>query len=197
MAVNEIGGDVAASASSRERWIAVYIGILAVILAVCSLGGGNATKEAMGKNIETTNTWAFFQAKNLRRHTLRLQIDELEFVLSTRTDLDESVKATIREKVAQYRQQDVKLTSDQTSGEGLDQLFARGKALEILRDQALERDPYFDYGQAFVQIAIVLASVAIISGANALLVASGLMGAVGSLLTLNGFTMLWKLPFVG
>lgn len=197
MAVNELGGEVAASTSSRERVIAVYIGVLAVALAVCALGGGNAAKEAMGKNIETTNTWAFFQAKNLRRHTLRLQIDELEFVLATEPGLDETAKSAIRDRIAQYRNQDALLTSDPASGEGLEELFAKGKTLEAQRNQALERDPYFDYGQALLQIAIVLASIAIISAGNALLFASGLLGIIGSLLTLNGFTMMWKLPFVG
>lgn len=197
MAVNEIGGEVAASSSSRERLIAVYIGVLAVVLAICALGGGNAAKDATAKNIEATNNWAFFQAKNLRRHTLRLQIDELEFMLATQPSLDEATKSSIREKIAQYRKQDAQLTSDPAAGEGLDELYVKGKALEELRNQALERDPYFDYGQALLQIAIVLASIAIISGGNALLFASGFLAIVGSLLTINGFTLLWKLPLIG
>jgi len=52
----------------RDRLIAVYIGILAVALAICSMGAGNATKDMMTSNIESANTWAFFQAKNIRRH---------------------------------------------------------------------------------------------------------------------------------
>ena len=62
----------------RDRLIAVYIGMLAVVLAICSVGGGNATKEATARNIEASNAWAFFQAKNIRRHDLRLQIGQLE-----------------------------------------------------------------------------------------------------------------------
>ncbi len=40
----------------HDRLIAVYIGVLAVILAICSMGGGNAAKDATLKNIEVTNT---------------------------------------------------------------------------------------------------------------------------------------------
>jgi len=58
------------------------------------------------------------------------------------------------------------------------------------------RDPYFDYGQALLQIAIVLASVAIIAGGNFLLVLSGLLGVLGTASTLNGFFLFW-LPFAG
>ncbi len=67
----------------RDRLIAVYIGILAVALAICSVGGGNATKDATARNIEAANAWAFFQAKNIRRNDVRLQIDTLELRLAT------------------------------------------------------------------------------------------------------------------
>ena len=51
-----------------------------------------------------------------------------------------------------------------TRKEGLDELFVKGKALEAERDVALRKDPYFDWSQALLQIAIVLASVHLIIG---------------------------------
>jgi hypothetical protein len=185
------------NAHRRDKLVGVYIGILAVILAICSLGGSNAQQDAMQKNIEASNVWAFFQAKNARRQALRLHTDEFDAMLKSNPAMPEDARKLIETKVAEYRDQDQKLTSDTKSNEGLDQLFAKAKALEERRDLALERDPYFDYGQALLQIAIVIASVAIISGGNALLAVSGLLGLVGSLLTFNGFAMLWKLPFIG
>lgn len=181
----------------RDRWIAVYIGILAAVLAVCSMGGSNAGKEANLKTIEASNTWAFFQAKNIRRQMLRVQIDEYELLLASQPTLPEESKAVIQAKIAAYREQDAQFTSDQKSGEGLDELFQRGKALEAERDTALRRDPYFDYGQALLQIAIVLASVAIISGGNLVLAASFFLGALGSAATIGGFTLAFPLPFAG
>lgn len=198
MALDEIGGaGEAQSKSSRERWVAVYIGVLAVLLAICALGGGNAAKEATLKNIEASNTWAFFQAKNMRRHMLRLQLDELELMLASQAGMSPEGRSAIEAKLKLYRDQEKLLSSDPKAGEGLDELFAKGKSLEVERDLAIRRDPYFDYGQALLQIAIVLASVAIISGANLLLTISGLLALMGSLLTFNGFTLLWKLPFIG
>lgn len=198
MALDDIGSaGEAQSKSARDRWVAVYIGVLAVLLAICALGGGNAAKEATLKNIEATNTWAFFQAKNMRRHILRMQIDELELQFAIQPAMASDARSAIEAKIGQYREQVKLLTSDPKTGEGLDELFAKGKSLEVERDLALRRDPYFDYGQALLQIAIVLASVAIISGANFLLTASGLVGFLGILMTLNGFTLLWALPFIG
>ncbi|MCB1484376.1 MAG: DUF4337 domain-containing protein [Hyphomicrobiaceae bacterium] len=181
--------------SNREKYIGVYIGILAVMLAICSMGGDNAAKDATIKNIEAANTWAFFQAKNARRQALRLQVDDLELRLAMETSMGEELRKKVTERIADYKAQDAKLTSDKERMEGLDELWQKGKALEKERDDALKRDPYFDYGQAFLQIAIVLASVAIISGGNFLLIVSMTIGALGLLSTIGGFTLLFPMPF--
>jgi hypothetical protein len=181
----------------RDRWIGVHIGVLAVILAICAMGGGNAAKEATLKNIEATNTWAFFQAKNMRRHVLRLEVDELELTVLSNPALAPETRAAIEAKIADYKKLDAELTSNPKSNEGLDELFNRGKALEAERDTAMRRDPYFDYGEALLQIAIVLGGVAIISGGSMLLTTSAVMGVLGAFMTLNGFTLLFDIPYIG
>jgi hypothetical protein len=141
--------------------------------------------------------WAFFQAKNARRQALRLTADEFDIMLKSNPAMPDDVKKSIETKISDYRAQDKLLTTDPKSGEGLDELFNKGKALEALRDDALKRGPYFDYGQALLQIAIVLASVAIISGGNFLLFASFILGALGTAATVGGFTLAFPLPFAG
>ncbi len=193
MALDELGDSK--NLSSRDKYIGVYIGVLAVILAICSMGGGNAAKDATLKNIQASNTWAFFQAKNARRQALRLQSDDLEMRLAVEPDLSEDVRQKISARIADYKAQDAKLTSDKEHMEGLDELWEKGKSLEKDRDVALKRDPYFDYGQALLQIAIVLASVAIISGGNFLLVVSMGLGTLGLISTVGGFTLAFPTPF--
>ena len=178
----------------RDRLIGVYIGVLAVILAISAMGGDNAAKEATLKNIAAANIWSFFQAKNMRRQLIRSHTEDLELVLDTTPGLTPEQRARISEKIASNKAYDAKLTSDKESNEGLDELFHRGKALEVERDRAMAQDPYFDYAQACLQIAIVLASIAIISGGTALLVLSGVLGVAGLLLTLSGFAMLVSVP---
>ncbi len=191
--MDEIAKEMSQHSRPRDKYIGVYIGILAVILAVCSLGGGNANQDATLKNIEASNTWAFFQAKNLRRQSIRLQIDDFEAIVASNPSLAEESKKQIQAKIADYHAQEKKLTSDPERKEGLDELFTKGKALEVERDDALKRGPYFDYGQVMLQIAIVLASVALISGGSALLFASVLSGLIGAALTIGGFTLAFPL----
>jgi hypothetical protein len=193
MALDELGDSK--NLSRRDKYIGVYIGVLAVILAICSMGGGNAAKDATLKNIQASNTWAFFQAKNARRQALRLQSDDLEMRLAVEPNLSEDVRQKISARIADYKAQDAKLTSDKEHMEGLDELWEKGKSLEKDRDIALTRDPYFDYGEALLQIAIVLASVSIISGGNFLLVVSMALGTLGLISTIGGFTLAFPMPF--
>lgn len=196
MAFEQIGNDKPAhTVNRREKMIGVYIGLLAVVLAICGMGGGNAAKESTLRNIEASNTWGFFQAKNIRRAGIRLQADELTLMLEANPTMPETSRKSIQAKIDEYRALDKKLTSDPASNEGLDELFVKGKAVEVARDLALKRDPYFDYGQALLQIAIVLASVAIISGGNAILIGSVIVGLLGGIATIGGFTLAFPLPF--
>jgi hypothetical protein len=161
------------------------------------MGGGNASKEATLKNIEATNVWGFFQAKNMRRHTLRLEVDQLELTVLSNPALTAEARAAIEAKIADYKKIDAELTSNPKTNEGLDELFNRGKALEAERDVAMRQDPYFDYGEALLQIAIVLGGVAIISGGSTLLITSAVMGTLGTFMTINGFSLFLDIPFIG
>jgi hypothetical protein len=138
----------------------------------------------------------------MRRQVLRVEVGDLELRLASEPDLLPEGRAAIQAKIAEYRALDEALTTGDPAvaleqREGLDQLFARGKALEAVRDRAMRQDPYFDYAEASLQIAIVLASIALIMRGNLLLVASSILGVAGVLLGINGFTLAMVLPWVG
>ena len=196
MAFKDLAEAIDSDKTGRDRLIAVYIGVLAVLLAVCGVGGGNAMKDATARNIEAANTWAFFQAKNIRRHELRLQTAEFEVLLATQPNLSDTARTLIDEKLKKYRADETRLTSEPDTGEGVEELKIRAKALEVQRDRAMVKDPYFDYGQALLQIAIVLASVAIITGGTVLLVLSAVLAGIGTLSTLNGFLLFFSGSFL-
>jgi hypothetical protein len=172
--------------ADRDRLISVWIGVLAVLLAICGMGGSNATKEATLKNIEAANTWSFFQAKNTKRELYRIEAEQLKFQIMANPQIPEAARIAISDKIKSLEAADALLSSDLKKGEGL----------EKERDLAMKRDPYFDYGTAFLQIAIVLASVAIISQGSILLVGSALVGLLGAFMTANGYLQFAALPFI-
>jgi len=195
--LDDVVEQLASDKEERNKWIGVYIGVLAVLLAICGVGGGNAMKDSMRANIEASNTWAFFQAKNMRRTAIQLTASELELSLAAQPALAADVRKQFEDKIKDYRAQAQLLTSDPVRKEGLDELFAKAKALEIERDVALRKDPYFDWSQALLQIGIVLASVHLIIGNMTLLGLSGALSLLGVLLMLNGFTLAVAVPFLG
>ncbi len=183
--------------SESNKWVGVYIGILAVLLAICNVGGANAAKDATRANIEAANTWAFFQAKNIRRTAINMAADELQLQLLAQPSMPAEARKAFEAKIAEHKATASRLTSDPEKKEGLDELFVRGKALEVERDVALRKDPYFDWSQALLQIAIVLASVHLIIGNPLLLTLSRGLAGLGVLLMLNGFTLALRLPLLG
>jgi len=80
-------------------------------------------------------------------------------------------------------------------GEGRKQLSARAKDYVAQRDRAQLQDPNFDYAEAFFQIAIVLASVAILATSRRIMYFSIVVGILATVLMINGYFLLFPLPF--
>jgi hypothetical protein len=154
------------------------------------MGGSNATKDMVNSNVEVTNYWSFFQAKNIRQAQLRLAADRFEIDLAINPNVSDDVRKNIEGKIKRYRETADRYESDPKEGDGKKELMAKARSFESDRARAQRKDPYFDFAEALIQIAIVLASVTIITGARALLAGSIGLGVIGALLMVNGF-MLW------
>jgi hypothetical protein len=178
-----------------DRRVAIYIAFLAVLLSICSVGGGNATKDSTRTNIQASDTWAFYQAKHQRETAYKLAADGLQLRLSE-PGLPDVTRKEIEKKLAAYNAEIAHLETDTQKGEGKKELAAKAKEFEKERDTALRQDPYFDYAEAFLQIAVVLASASIVLKNGSLLWGSGFLSFLGFLLMLNGFTLAVTIPFI-
>jgi hypothetical protein len=179
-----------------NKLTAVYIAVLAVLLAICSIGDDDASKTAVRSNIQTANTYAFFQAKNIRQTSYEIAADQIDARLLDPA-LGGEARNFLMQKVEAYRKRIARYDSEPETGEGKRELLEKARGLEIERDLALRRDPYFDFGQGLLQIAIVLASVSLIVGGSFLLWVSAGLGLVGTLSTINAFTLAVSLPMLG
>lgn len=173
---------------------AVAIAVFAMVLAICGLGGSNAGKEAVNNNVLASNFFNFYQAKNVRQTALILAADEIELARLSDPALPEASKQALQAKLSDYKATIARYESDPTTNEGKKELLARAKEHEALRDHALKQDPYFDYAEALLQIAIVLISVSIIASLPWLAFFGGTVGLIGVLLTVNGFWLLVEIP---
>src|SRR5919206_2378302 len=82
----------------RQR-AAIVIGVLAMLLAISGLGGANATKEMLNANILASDTYAFYQAKNIRQTSNQLAADELQALLLSRPDLASDARSQIEQQI--------------------------------------------------------------------------------------------------
>ena len=179
-----------------KQYCAIVISFFAMLLAVTGLGGNNATKEALNSAIQASNLYNFYQAKNLRQSAFVIAADALELTASTDPNMQDAARAALRDKAAQYRRTIARYESEPETQEGKKELLARAKIEETKRDISLRKDPYFDFAETFLQIAIVLISVALLSGLTWLVYAGAALGGLGALLMLNGYTLLVTIAFL-
>jgi hypothetical protein len=173
---------------------AIVIAVFAMLLAITGLGGQNATKEAINENVLASNNFSFFQAKNARQTSYVLAANELELAWATSASISDEAKATLRKKLDDYRKTIARYESEPSTGEGKKELLARALDHTAKRDRALKQDPYFDYAEALLQIAIVLISVSIVADAIWLAFLGGGLGLIGTLLMINGYLLLVEIP---
>ena len=177
-----------------KQWVAIFISALAMALAICSMGGGNATKEMMGASIIANDTYAFYQAKNIRQTSYRLAADQLRAIKATAPALPAESTNWIDERIKSYTATADKYESDPAKGEGKVELLATARKWEAVRDHAEAQDPFFDYAEALLQIAIVLASVSLVAGRMWVLYLSYGFAGIGLALTVNAFFLFVTLP---
>jgi len=195
------GGD-----ADKERFngiVAVIIALMATLLTIASLGGDNAGQDIGTLNVEVANKWAFYQAKNIRQTAYETAVAEMKLAIAASgASLNSEAKTAAEEtmngfqkKVERYESEPDKSDPENLlKGEGKKQLMEQARDLEKQRAIAMEKDDNFDFAIALFQIAIVLASVAILITSKSLLAISLAIGALASLLTLNGFMLLFALP---
>jgi hypothetical protein len=178
---------------ARERFrnrAAVVVAILAAILAICELAGDNAKNAMIDANIRASDTWAFYQAKNIRQTELSLAADNLKRTLQD-PGLSASARAGLQADLAKYQKTAARYEDDPSpGGEGKKQLTARAKGFEEARDRAGERHELFDLAVMLLQLGIVLASVSILALSRPLLWAAGLLGVAGLALLADGILLL-------
>jgi hypothetical protein len=166
------------------RYVALLISILAAMLALVEVSGGNAEQDATTNNITAANLWSFYQAKTIRRSNLQQLTEMVELDLP---DLPPERAERTRKRLEAGRATAARYESEPETNEGRKELAARAKAAEEARDRALAADNMFDYGSASLQLAIVLASASIVIGIMWLAWLAGGVGLIGVTFALLGW----------
>jgi Domain of unknown function (DUF4337) len=171
------------------RRVAITTAVYAVMLAIAALGSNNAMKDVLLAQQQASDQWAF-QAKVIREHEYRIQQKRLEAELAERSaSIAPAVRQPYEALLAEFATEAKRYNTEKKDIE------KDAKRLEHERDVNRNRDPYFDFAEVLLQIAIVMSSVSILSGSRMLYGLSMILALCGTFLMVNGYTLLITLPF--
>jgi Domain of unknown function (DUF4337) len=171
------------------RRVAITTAVYAVMLAIAALGSNNAMKDVLLAQQQASDQWAF-QAKVIREHEYRIQQKRLEAELAERSaSMAPAVRQPYEALLAEFATEAKRYNTEKKDIE------KDAKRLEHERDVNRNRDPYFDFAEVLLQIAIVMSSVSILSRSRMLYGLSMILALCGTFLMVNGYTLLITLPF--
>ena len=173
------------------RRVAITTAIYAVMLAIAALGGNNAMKDMLLAQQQSSDQWAFYQAKVIREHEYRIQQKRLEVELAERgAGMAPEARQQYEALLAEFTTETKRYNTEKKDIE------KDAKKLEHERDVNRNRDPYFDFAEVLLQIAIVMSSVSILSSSRLLYGLSLILALGGTFLMINGYSLWTMLPFL-
>lgn len=180
-----------AKSHTFTRRVALTTAIFAVLLAISSLGGSQAMKEMLLSQQQASDQWAFYQAKSIREHFYRGQKMRLELDLLEKDSLKPEIKQRYQELLKKVTAQEARYNAEKK------EIKKEAEQLEHERDKYRSKDPYFEYAEVLLQIAIAMSAIAILAHSRAMVGFASVCAALGALMAANGFLMLVHLPFFG
>jgi hypothetical protein len=173
------------------RRVALITAVFAVILAISSLGGNSSMKEMILAQQQSSDQWSFYQAKVIREHLYRSQRMKVDADLLERG-------STMKPEVRKHYETMLKNLADEEARyrEEKKEIEQEAKKLEHERDLSRHKNPYFEYAEVLLQIAIVMASISILAVSRSIFSFAIIVAILGALMSLNGFLLLVKLPFL-
>jgi hypothetical protein len=155
------------------RGVAILVSVLAAVLAITEIGGKQAQNAYLTHHVALSNDWAFYQAKNLRSV---VRTSEADLLASLPNATDPTVQARIKEA----KDYAARMRDDPEGGEGMKQLAVTAQQQEAARDEAEHRYHSYEYAVGALEIAIVLASVSIVTRIRALTFGAGAVGLLAA-----------------
>ena len=154
--------------------VSLTMAILAVLVAVVSLIGHRAHTEEVLLQAKASDQWAYYQAKTIRGHN-----DKLFAALTAVTSSNNpEALAKVREEF---------LNESERYADEQNEIQKEARALESEVATERRRADRYDLGEVFLEIALVVTSITLLSGRRVFWHAGLLMAAVGLAIAAFGF----------
>jgi len=170
----------------KERWM-TYMAISTILIAVAATlstfkGGGFSTRSLLNQT-KASDEWAFYQSKSIKSYIydMRKENLELQTELLKKDKTNDAVVKKYETLIADY---EAKIKGYEKEKEEISTL---AKGFENLRDDSKRHSDKFGIGVIFLQISILLSSIATLSKKKFVWFCSLALGIVGIFYFVDGF----------
>ena len=155
--------------------VSLTMAILAVLVAVVSLLGHRAHTEEVVLQAKSSDQWAFYQAKNIRRHNDEI-FNDLASLLPAAANAEAVTQ--LREK---YSKEAERYKDEQKEIEG----EAKKLGDEVTGER--KRADYYDLGEVFLEIGLVVTSITLLTGKRLFWFMGLAVSVIGMVVAVLGF----------
>lgn len=170
----------------KERWM-TYMAITTVLVAVLATlstfkGGGFSTRSLLNQT-KASDQWAFYQSKSIKSYLYDMRRENLELQKETveRQKGDPSLIKKYAELEAEYKLKVKKYDEEK------EEISKVATGFEKLRDESKLHSDKFGIAVIFLQISILLSSIATLSKKRFVWICGLVFGVVGLFFFLDGF----------
>ncbi|BAK75254.1 hypothetical protein NH8B_0414 [Pseudogulbenkiania sp. NH8B] len=169
----------------KEPWLN-YLALTTVILAVCAtlstFKGGSFSTRSVITQAQASDQWAYYQAKSIKSNLYEMERDRLQLALD---NLPPQVEPTVRERYAKTLQQAAERAA-RYNQERKD-IEQKARTLEAERDSAQRQGKPFGMAVIFLQVAILISSIAGLFKKKAVWLAALPVALLGLVFFVDGF----------
>src|ERR1700761_2676875 len=164
--------------SKGHNRAALVIAVMAAALALIEFAAKDAQTSYLTNHIAASDTWAQYQAKAVRRTVLTSEVELLQ-------SLPGSNDPAVQKRVSNALANAARMRSEPGS-DGMEQLAEKAKEQEHLRDHAMHKNHQLELASGGLQIAIVLASISVVTGLPLFMLVSSVLGVASVIYALIG-----------
>ena len=146
--------------------VTLTMAIFAVLVAAVSLLGHRADTEQLLLQTKATDQWAYYQAKDIRRHSYEVFLDEMSLITPPDANLAAKIKDKYSQEVARYAKE---------QGE----IEAEAKAAESEVAIEKRRADRFDLGEVMLEGGLVICSITLMTRKRLFWQSGTLLGVAG------------------
>jgi len=167
-------------AAAWPRRMAVTVSFLAAALAMAEVGAKSSQTAYLTHHIGASDIWAAYQAKNLRANMWDTRAAILE-------SLPNANERAVQARIANARAEEARMKDESGASNGMKQLAEQAKEEEEQRAHSFHLYHGYEYTSGALEIAIVLASVSVVTRVRALGWVAGGIGLAACVYGLSVF----------